>query len=351
MQTVVSSREAGVNNDPAIAGSEVLTSLKSAYYTVFAQMYAFAGGFASVVMTNSSWTQGHIVSLFGRPRITSIVYPPCDTSALAEFPSDGRAPFIVSLAQFRPEKNHRLQLEAFAEFLRSHPDRVLPGDAKKPTAESLLSGASDHPESLQCRYPALIMMGGARNVDDEARAEALRQAASALGIARQVHVVVNAPWGQVLRWLRCCKVGLHTMRDEHFGIGVVEMMAAGLLTIAHDSAGPRMDIVTPAVRCTGGRPDMPSDAAARAFLGAAGSADPQAFPVGMVAQTAGEFAQMIAAGLAATGPVETAMRNAARAAATSRFSEAAFRASFYRRFDPVIRWLDRPHTVADGSTS
>jgi alpha-1,2-mannosyltransferase len=35
------------------------------------------------------------------------------------------------------------------------------------------------------------------------------------------------------------------MRDEHFGISVVELMAAGAVVLAHDSAGPAMDIVTP----------------------------------------------------------------------------------------------------------
>ena len=36
---------------------------------------------------------------------------------------------------------------------------------------------------------------------------------------------------------------MHTMIDEHFGIGVVEMLAAGLVTIAHGSGGPLMDII------------------------------------------------------------------------------------------------------------
>eukprot|EP00593_Proboscia_inermis_P008373 CAMPEP_0171302208 /NCGR_PEP_ID=MMETSP0816-20121228/11542_1 /TAXON_ID=420281 /ORGANISM="Proboscia inermis, Strain CCAP1064/1" /LENGTH=98 /DNA_ID=CAMNT_0011780451 /DNA_START=28 /DNA_END=324 /DNA_ORIENTATION=- len=34
------------------------------------------------------------------------------------------------------------------------------------------------------------------------------------------------------------------MWNEHFGIGIVEMMSAGLVTIAHDSGGPKSDIVT-----------------------------------------------------------------------------------------------------------
>lgn len=33
------------------------------------------------------------------------------------------------------------------------------------------------------------------------------------------------------------------MIDEHFGISIVEYMAAGVIPIAHNSAGPKMDIV------------------------------------------------------------------------------------------------------------
>jgi len=35
------------------------------------------------------------------------------------------------------------------------------------------------------------------------------------------------------------------MCNEHFGIGVVEVMAAGLITIAQNSGGPKADIVGP----------------------------------------------------------------------------------------------------------
>lgn len=34
------------------------------------------------------------------------------------------------------------------------------------------------------------------------------------------------------------------MWNEHFGIGIVEMMAAGLIVVAHNSGGPKSDIIT-----------------------------------------------------------------------------------------------------------
>ena len=39
------------------------------------------------------------------------------------------------------------------------------------------------------------------------------------------------------------KVAIHTMKEEHFGISIVEMMSAGLITIAHASGGPQHDII------------------------------------------------------------------------------------------------------------
>lgn len=40
-------------------------------------------------------------------------------------------------------------------------------------------------------------------------------------------------------------VGLHTMVDEHFGIGIVEYMAAGIIPVVNASGGPLLDIVVP----------------------------------------------------------------------------------------------------------
>ncbi|KAJ1741676.1 asparagine-linked glycosylation protein [Coemansia sp. RSA 1821] len=335
MQTMVSSRESGFNNDPRIAASPTLTSLKSAYYRMLAHAYAFSGSFADMVMTNSSWTHGHIIKLFDLPRTTNVVYPPCDTAALAEFSLENRQKVIMSLAQFRPEKNHSLQVEAFAKFLKEHPRYKAPESKPKPALKDILHVLEGSKEAKLIEYPLLVMIGGARNIEDEARAESLRQLAKSLEVSSQVYVIVNAPWSQVQLWLKHSSIGIHTMRDEHFGINIVEMMAAGLLTIAHNSAGPKLDIISPAIGASENA--LPSESQAQAYLKAP---EDKNFPVGMVATTADEFAQMIACAIGANDSVEKALRSAARIAATTKFSEAAFSMAFCRRFTPVVRWLD-----------
>ncbi len=58
-----------------------------------------------------------------------------------------------------------------------------------------------------------------------------------------VEFIVDAGRGKVVEMLSRASIGLHTMFEEHFGISIVEMMAAGLVTIAHDSGGPQSDII------------------------------------------------------------------------------------------------------------
>eukprot|EP00798_Chlamydomonas_sp_ICE-L_P016151 gene16151-22311_t len=115
------SQEAGYSNNSAVSGSYLKALVKVVYYNIFALLYGMAGACSQVTMVNSSWTRRHIASLWwGWQSSPERVYPPCDTEELQKLPLDRRLKelFIVSVAQFRPEKNHRLQLEAFAMIKR-----------------------------------------------------------------------------------------------------------------------------------------------------------------------------------------------------------------------------------------
>ncbi|KAF9123167.1 asparagine-linked glycosylation protein [Mortierella sp. 14UC] len=221
----VASRESGHNNANEVAKSPFYTGLKLVYYRLFALIYALVGKFCHVVMTNSSWTKGHIDSLWGIK--STVVYPPCDTEAFKDFPLRDRERIVVSVAQFRPEKGHALQLDAMAQLLKDHP-------------EYRQKAGSENPKAVQ-----LVMVGSARNDSDNNRIKQLKDKAAELGITDNVTFVVNAPFSELQAWLARSKIGIHAMLDEHFGIGVVEYMAAGLVPVAHNSAGPKMDIVRP----------------------------------------------------------------------------------------------------------
>ncbi|KAJ1552759.1 asparagine-linked glycosylation protein, partial [Nowakowskiella sp. JEL0078] len=176
-------------------------------------MYGFVGRFSDIIFVNSSWTSEHIKRVWNVPSRMSTVFPPCNTDDLVGMFLKNRERIILSVGQFRPEKAHLLQLKAFRRFLELLPD---------------------------CRIGEkrveLILLGGCRNSDDEDRVNVLQELCKKMGIE-------NAKYEVLLKYYSKASIGLHTMWNEHFGIGIVEYMAAGLIPIAHNSGGPKMDIV------------------------------------------------------------------------------------------------------------
>ncbi|XP_021732495.1 GDP-Man:Man(3)GlcNAc(2)-PP-Dol alpha-1,2-mannosyltransferase-like [Chenopodium quinoa] len=215
----VRARSALYNNEDLIAKSVWLSRCKIIYYSIFSWLYGLVGSYALTVMVNSSWTQSHIVKLWRIPERTKRVYPPCDTSGLQALPLERPTdvPAIISVAQFRPEKAHPLQLQAFAKAI-SKLDAGLP-------------------------KPKLQLVGSCRNEADEDRLQKLKEMAVKLKVENDVEFHKNILYKDLVKLLGAAIAGIHTMTDEHFGISVVEFMAAGAVPIAHNSAGPKMDIV------------------------------------------------------------------------------------------------------------
>lgn len=175
--------------------------------------------FAHHIFANSNWTRNHLVNLWEVPNKTTVLYPPCNVSEFQVFPMkprQARKNQIISVAQFRPEKNHRLQIQAFCEA------RKIPGfdlDTK------------------------LVLIGGVRGQSDEMIFQSLKEEAEDLGVIDHMEFKANLTFDELKNEMATSKIGLHTMLDEHFGISIVEMMAAGLYTIAHNSGGPKEDII------------------------------------------------------------------------------------------------------------
>lgn len=221
----------GVN---AGQGTGLRGTLKRIYWRCFASAYSSAGASIDVVMTNSSWTQAHIQKLWGRSRTKynyraspiAVVYPPVavreleqeiDVSPTSE-EQQRDAGLLLYIAQFRPEKNHKLIIQSFAEFVKTS-------------------------QSEAAKTARLVLVGSVRDDHDSKRVYELRLLVNELHIKDRVEFHLDASWPEILDWLRKASVGVNGMWNEHFGIGVVEYQAAGLVAVVHDSGGPKMDIV------------------------------------------------------------------------------------------------------------
>ncbi|KAM8873448.1 GDP-Man:Man(3)GlcNAc(2)-PP-Dol alpha-1,2-mannosyltransferase [Synchiropus picturatus] len=226
MLSVVKERNPRFNNANFVSNSLFLSAFKLVYYLLFALLYGLAGSCNDLIMVNSSWTLDHILSLWRAPNRTSVVYPPCDVSAFLDIPLDSDAERkchrIISVGQFRPEKDHQLQIRAFHKALQRRLDQAGGRDSLK-----------------------LVLVGGCRNEEDENRVLLLRGLCQELGVADRVEFKLNVSFEELKNEMSNATIGLHTMWNEHFGIGVVECMAAGKIILAHKSGGPKMDIVVP----------------------------------------------------------------------------------------------------------
>ncbi len=211
------------NNNDTVAASATLSRAKWLYYRAFAWAYGRVGRWSQLSIVNSRWTANHIRSIWGVE--VHVVYPAVDTRSFDGFALDSRDDIVISVAQFRPEKDHALQLRAMAALRVLWRERF--GKAATP--------------------PRLVMIGSVRNAGDAEIVARLKELAASLSLTegREFEFALNLPFAALKGYLARARVGLHTMWNEHFGIGVVELMAAGVVTIAHNSGGPRMDIVVP----------------------------------------------------------------------------------------------------------
>lgn len=204
---------------------------KRLYWRLLVAFYILAGRSVDIVMANSSWTRAHMARLWGANRRheqktrIEVVFPPVAVEEIVDaIPLEGpyvqqREKNLLYIAQFRPEKDHELILTSFARMLQRQ---------AKGTEGS-----------------RLVLIGSARDSEDETLVYKLRLLTKELKIEEKVDFKTkDVSWPEVLDSLKKSWVGVNGMWCEHFGIGVVEYQAAGLISVVNDSGGPKQDIVT-----------------------------------------------------------------------------------------------------------
>lgn len=284
---------------------------KKTYWHLFAWLYGWVGAHIDIVMCNSSWTAEHITALWGRARsrhhlpnsFPSVVFPPVAVSSLTnsiDISSTSevniREPSILYIAQFRPEKNHSLILRAFSKYLHSLPSDTTP-------------------------KPQLILIGSVRTspgTPDSSHIYSLRLLAHELRIRDNTSFICDASFAEIREHLSKASIGVNGMWNEHFGIGVVEYQAAGLISVVHDSGGPKEDIVV----------------------------DVDGLPTGFHATTDEEFAAAFNEALSMPAEGKVKMRWRARES-SQRFTDEKFAERWVRQMEELVG-LQVGRTKGDG---
>lgn len=148
---------------------------------------------ANLLMCNSKYTKAAIKRYWNMDSI--VVYPPVNVT---DFQPASKENFVVSVGRFVPTKRY----EVIVEVAKKMPNlkfiiigRRRPGDT--------------YYEKIVAKKPVNLQI-----IDDATRDEII----SKLGRA---------------------KIYLHAMIGEHFGISIVEAMAAGCIPVVHNSGGPK----------------------------------------------------------------------------------------------------------------
>jgi len=166
--------------------------------------YLFSGK-SKLLLTNSEFSKKAIERFLGQKAV--VLHPPVDVDRFY-WPFGGREDIIVSCGRYSPEKNYEFVLR-LAEVLNEF--------------QFMIIGASSGNVSDRY-YRKLLTIVKNKKI-------------------KNVDLIRDLPFDQLVRTYRKAKVYLHAMRGEHFGIAVAEAMASGLIPVVHKSGGAWTDIV------------------------------------------------------------------------------------------------------------
>ena len=167
------------------------------YYRPASAYYRNRVSRVRILLSVSNFTRGFVERKWGRESTT--VYPPCPVEAYSDLSRvQPRENLVVTVGRFVPEKRFHI----FVELAR-----MVPG-TRFVAIGSLSDGTSAYYELLRRLAPENVSF--------------------VLSPLRKVKDV----FGRAMAYVHCAE-------NEHFGITIVEAMAAGCVPIVHDSGGPR----------------------------------------------------------------------------------------------------------------
>lgn len=178
----------------------------AAYCQVYSLLASIVNNiYPSLLLTNSKFTQQVVMKYLKRKSL--VLHPPVDVKTYARV-TVKLENLVVTLSKFTPKKClHRIPLIA--------------RNTRK--AKFIIAGGTNE-------YSPKIMAG-------------VRKAARDYGVKDRVILMPNVEHSRLVELLTQAKVYLHVMPSEHFGISIIEAMAAGCVPVVPKSGGPWLDIL------------------------------------------------------------------------------------------------------------
>jgi len=165
------------------------------YYWPIRKFYRRKLDAVDFFIANSNFTKEVIQERWGKKAV--VIYPPCSTSAFCS--SNRKEDKVVSIGRILPEKRFELLFEAA---------RKLPH-----VKFEIIGGLTEE----YVGYYRKLFSSKPKNVS----------------------LVADAPFKILREELASSKVYMHCMKNEHFGISIVEAMASGCIPIVHNSGGAK----------------------------------------------------------------------------------------------------------------
>lgn len=181
-------------------------------WRIYSQLYRFLSLLTDhtkpgILLANSKFTQQVIKKYLNRDSL--VLHPPVDVQKYKYISKNSRRKnYVVTISRFTP-KRHLNKVPLIAR---------------------------------QTRNAKFIIMGMADEYSVET-IQKLRKTISSCGVEDRVIVLPNVSRFTLINFLAEAKAYLHVMPFEHFGISVVEAMAAGCVPIVHRSGGPWLDML------------------------------------------------------------------------------------------------------------
>ncbi|OAF71682.1 GDP-Man:Man(3)GlcNAc(2)-PP-Dol alpha-1,2-mannosyltransferase [Intoshia linei] len=213
--------ENSYNHSKFVSSSSILRQCKHVYLNLLYRLYSISYNCSLCIFANGTWTYQHLKKIL-HPLHSNlkILYPPVPAQTfISKSKKMNNESFnVIYVAQFRLEKNHLCVLEAWSFFIKKFQNKF--------TKELCLK-----------------LVGGAKIEHHFKILRVLKEKCIELNISKSVQFLVNLDHIDFVNVLISSNVSIHAMKEEHFGIGIVESMAAGVPVIAHNSGGPKLDII------------------------------------------------------------------------------------------------------------